>query len=438
MRNLKKIIIIVLILIVILSVIGLFIWKKYEGKPLEDFASPEGDQKIVQKTVSRVSKNIDYYTAKNIIDNYIYGIISQDNDLLYNILDPKVYNELNINKENIVSKLNNNICEENDDIENYKFIVDDMYFMETEGNIVYYFVYGKVMNKLNQNFMDTSVVIEEDTINDTYYVLPYEYIKNKKYYSVKEGDTYDVSDIEKIEDNSKNEIEYQNLDEYTIILNLMADFTDKLVYGDLEDSYKLFSDEYKKARFNTLDEYNSYINNNLEGIFASSIKKYKINEYDDYTEYICVDQYGNYYIFDETAVMKYTVRLDTYTIDSDEFLNKYNNGSEQLKVGMNLEKVFQALNRKDYQYIYEKLYPEFRENNFPTLNNFKEYMQNEFFEINKITYGEFESKSNIDIYDVYITDAREDEEEADTKKVEKSFILKLGEGTDFEMSFNIQ
>lgn len=168
------------------------------------------------------------------------------------------------------------------------------------------------------------------------------------------------------------------------------------------------------------------------------MNKYKVNKKDNHTEYICIDQYGNYYIFDEIAVMKYTVRLDTYTIDSDEFLNKYNNGSEQLKVGMNLEKVFQALNRKDYQYIYEKLYPEFRENNFPTLNKFKEYMQNEFFEINKITYGEFESKSNIDIYDVYITDAREDEEEADIKKVEKSFILKLGEGTDFEMSFNIQ
>lgn len=39
--------------------------------------------------------------------------------------------------------------------------------------------------------------------------------------------------------------------------------------------------------------------------------------------------------------MDYTVMLDTYTIDSDEFNNKYNNGSEQLKVGMNLEKIFQ-------------------------------------------------------------------------------------------------
>ena len=45
--------------------------------------------------------------------------------------------------------------------------------------------------------------------------------------------------------------------------------------------------------------------------------------------------------------------------------------------------------------------------------------------------------SNTDIYEVYITDAREDEEEADTKKV-KSFILKLEEGTDFVMSFKIQ
>lgn len=214
-------------------------------------------------------------------------------------------------------------------------------------------------------------------------------------------------------------------------------YKDDIIYNPKE-LYDILDNKYKEKKYKDLTTFLNYVNENKEILANVELNKYKVNKKDNHTEYICVDQYGNYYIFDETAVMKYTVRLDTYTIDSDEFLNKYNNGSEQLKVGMNLEKVFQALNRKDYQYIYEKLYPEFRDNNFPTLNKFKAYMQNEFFEVNKITYGKFESKSNTDIYEVYITDAREDEEEADTKKVEKSFILKLEEGTDFVMSFNIQ
>ena len=104
MKEIKKIIIIILILISILSLVLIFIWKKNEEKSLEDFSSPEGDQRIIQKYITRVNKRIDYYTVKNIVDNYIYAIISEDNDLLYNVIDPKIYNELNINKDNIVSK----------------------------------------------------------------------------------------------------------------------------------------------------------------------------------------------------------------------------------------------------------------------------------------------------------------------------------------------
>ena len=49
MKEIKKIIIIILILISILSLVLIFIWKKNEEKSLEDFSSPEGDQRIIQK-----------------------------------------------------------------------------------------------------------------------------------------------------------------------------------------------------------------------------------------------------------------------------------------------------------------------------------------------------------------------------------------------------
>lgn len=430
MNNIKKSIIVILVIIIILAIIIISILKKYEDKPHEEFSMPYGDERIIQKEITRVNKNIDYYSIKLIAQSYLESIISQDTDTLYNILDLDTMKQENINKDDIITKLDNTIIKEDNDIEHYRFIIEDMYLSESDGNIVTYFVYVKVINSKSEKVMPTSFMVETDIENDTYYILPYEYMYNKGYLNIEEGKEYKTN-ITKIENNSYNEIEYDEPDEYTIILNLMSKLTDELVY-DLDNSYNLFSDEYKKAKFDTLDEYKKYMKKNIRYIISSSIEKYQINEFDEYTEYICIDQYGNYYIFKETGVMNYTLQLDTYTIDSQEFIEKYNKGSEQLKVGMNLEKIFQALNRKDYEYIYKKLHNTFKTNNFPTLQSFEDYMEENFFDMNKIDYGKFEEKSGVYIYEVNITDATEIEENT----IEKSFIVQLNEGTDFAISFN--
>ena len=430
MNNIKKSIIVILVIIIILAIIIISILKKYEDKPHEEFSMPYGDERIIQKEITRVNKNIDYYSIKLIAQSYLESIISQDTDTLYNILDLDTMKQENINKDDIITKLDNTIIKEDNDIEHYRFIIEDMYLSESDGNIVTYFVYVKVINSKSEKVMSTSFMVETDIENDTYYILPYEYMYNKGYLNIEEGKEYKTN-ITKIENNSYNEIEYDEPDEYTIILNLMSKLTDELVY-DLDNSYNLFSDEYKKAKFDTLDEYKKYMKKNIRYIISSSIEKYQINEFDEYTEYICIDQYGNYYIFKETGVMNYTLQLDTYTIDSQEFIEKYNKGSEQLKVGMNLEKIFQALNRKDYEYIYKKLHNTFKTNNFPTLQSFEDYMEENFFDMNKIDYGKFEEKSGVYIYEVNITDATEIEENT----IEKSFIVQLNEGTDFAISFN--
>lgn len=177
------------------------------------------------------------------------------------------------------------------------------------------------------------------------------------------------------------------------------------------------------------------MNENEKYFLNFELNKYKEENNDNYTEYICIDQYGNYYIFKDKGVMDYTVMLDTYTIDSDEFNNKYNNGSEQLKVGMNLEKIFQALNRKDYNYIYEKLDDNFKQNNFPTLTDFETYAKSTFFDINKIEYGDFEEKSGVYVYKISLSDATESANEE--KKVTKNFIIKLEDNNNFKMAFNV-
>lgn len=431
MKSLKKIIAIILIAIVGLILILMFLFKKYEGKPHEDFSSEYGDERIIQKDITRVSKRIDYYSVELIVNHYLTALITKDTDILYHTLNADVIKQWNVDESNVISKLNDITRQEDEDEEHYKFMITDMYFSESEGNIVTYFVFVKVINTVTEEIQKTSFMVETDTINDTYDILPFEFMKQKGYATIEEGKKYETS-IEKIPNNSYNEIEYDQVDDNTVILNLMTNLIDKMVY-DLEDSYHLYTDAYKKERFATLEEYKKYIEKNMKTILASSIEKYKVNEKEDRTEYICIDQYGNYYIFEETAVMQYTVQLDTYTKDSQEFLEKYNKGKEQLKVGMNLEKITQAMNRKDYAYIYDKLYTDFRQNNFPTLASFETYMQNNLFDSNKVDFGKFESKSGVYVYDTMITDATGIEE----KEVEVNFIVKLEEGTNFAISFQI-
>ena len=60
-------------------------------------------------------------------------------------------------------------------------------------------------------------------------------------------------------------------------------------------------------------------------------------------------------------------------------------------------------------------------------------MQDNFFDSNKVDYGKFESKSGVYVYDTVITDATGIEE----KEVEINFIVKLEEGTNFAISFQI-
>lgn len=431
MKNIKKII--VLILICIILIIGLLIVlnSKYSQEKInEKYGDPGEFENYDNSEILELRDINKYYMIQTIVNSYINSILEQDSETLYNTLDPKYIEEFNVNKENVYNKLNifgQDISIE--DIDYYKLIIDKIYASEYN-EIGTYFVYGKIININTKQITNLNLTVEMNVTKSTYYILPDEYIN--KYNNIEIGVKYETH-LDEINNNSYNEYDYYDeIDAYTIIIDHMNKLTNELVYN-LDNSYNLFTDEYKKEKFDTLEKYKQYIKNNINSIITSSIEKYKVNYYDDYTQYICIDQYGNYYIFEEKGVMDYKLKLDTYTIDTEEFKDKYNNGSVQLKVGMNLEKIFQALNRKDYEYIYNKLDNTFKTNNFATLSDFENYIKNISFNINKIEYGAFEERSGIYVYNVKISDAQEQNENI----IEKNFIIKLEEDTDFIMSFNI-
>jgi len=106
--------------------------------------------------------------------------------------------------------------------------------------------------------------------------------------------------------------------------------------------------EYREARFGNLENFEQYINNNIEEIKKITLKQYLVNNYENNTEYVGKDQFGNLYIFNENNEQKIDIKIDTYTIATNKFIQEYENATEEKKVQMNIDKFIQMINRHDY------------------------------------------------------------------------------------------
>ena len=201
-----------------------------------------------------------------------------------------------------------------------------------------------------------------------------------------------------------------------------------------EYAYNSLDEEYRNEKFGNIDYFKEYINNRKDTIEKIELSKYKINDNNGNIQYICLDNDNNYYIFNKKSNMKYTVILDTYTIDLDEFTQKYIGANDGQKVGLNVEKFFKAINDKDYKYAYNKLDETFRNNNFPTLNDFVNYANNNFFEQNKVEH--LNAKRDDDELIIYTIDLKDATyRELYSKRV--TVVMQLKQGTEYVMSFSM-
>lgn len=227
-----------------------------------------------------------------------------------------------------------------------------------------------------------------------------------------------------------NEFEILNVSTGDLLSTYFNRYKDD-IFADLEKSYNTLDEEYRQKKFGNIDNYRAYLQERYQEIALSKIDSYKISDKnDEYTQYVCIDNNGNYYIFKETAIMQYTVMLDTYTIDLPEFLEKYNNGTEQQKVALNIEKFIQAINDKSYNYAYNCLADSFKNNYFRTQEEFETYVKTNFYEKNSVTCNSFEKQGELYTYSITITNTETNEQK------NKTFIMQLGEETEFALSFD--
>ena len=216
-----------------------------------------------------------------------------------------------------------------------------------------------------------------DYINSTYQL---EQIPNTEYDKIKEGKINEEYlkeiIIEKNEDNTFSLVVMTDVR----IANLYYDIIKNLLNYESDVLYNILDSEYQQKRFGNIENFREYVNMNKKRFSNMEISKYAKYAYDTYVEYVCLDKNGNYYIINEDLQTgDYKIFLDTYTIDQQEFIEKYEKATNIEKAGYNINKFIDAINAKDYNYAYNCLAESFKQNSFQTLESFENYAKINLF-----------------------------------------------------------
>ena len=132
--------------------------------------------------------------------------------------------------------------------------------------------------------------------------------------------------------------------------------------------------------------------------------------------------------------MDFTILLDDYTIETDDFKTKYENTNFQTRAITDVDKVMKMINTKDYRALYNVLDETYKANNFATIDSFIEYINTSFFNENYYTISNISEQGPY--YLITITCKKTAAASADTK--ENKIIISIGEGTSFTMSFALE
>lgn len=442
-----KNIIIILVTILVMAIIALVIVLGIGNRNEENI--PMGNEVETSKQeqtqgLTPVESREDYYIVKDNIGKYYsyYSILfnarnyyatedtqiisqaEKDNaQILYNMLDTEYITAKGITADNLKTNLT--------EIGQVTAYINNMYVIPETDNIDVYVVSGELKETVNATGTDFELIVKLDKTNKTFSVMPQEYV-TELYGNIVEGQSLDITVEQSIAINANNTYTEREITEETYLKDLFAEIRTELL-NDYEEAYNHLDEEYRTQKFATLEEFSNFASGKAEEYRTMALAQYQVTEEDGYTQYLLVDQNGKYYIANETAVMKYTTLLDTYTVDLPQFIERYNTSNNAERAGLNLQKVVDAMNNGDYEYIYNKLDETFRANNFPTLESFEQYIQNNLYTSANVEFSNYQNSGELHIFDATFTDKNNESSNAITK----TFIVKLLEGTDFVMSFNV-
>ena len=426
----KKLIIIFAILLVVVLIVFAIVLSNHPGQGTQIDAEEQNliemTDQIEAEVMSIQEAKEKFYMIKQSVYSYV-DIINTRNSIYYGYNDDgemtKLYDE-NDKILNLLSKeyiQNNNITKDNMDsfikkIDSKAFFIPLEVKYRGSDNLYKYAISGYITDMQYNILQNIYLIVYLDFNNGTFAIEP-----TKEVDSIQNVDL-GTEELQPIEKNSDNAIKYVTANEQYISNDYLDTFK-KMMLSNPEEAFNRLDAEYREKRFTDLAGFTEYITENSNTILTITLQQYQSNNFDGYTQYACIDQYGNYYVFNERDVMDYSVLLDTYTVDLPQFTEAYSSSSDADKGLLNINKVTEAMNRRDYNFIYSKLDETFKQNNFKTLKDFKDYWNKTLFEQNDIQVTGYQDSGDLHIYTVTIKDKNNEASQAITK----NFIVKLTE-----------
>lgn len=380
--------------------------------------------------LSNIITRYDYYNVKYCAEKYqesINELINNKNDenklKLYQMLDEQYINAKDISENNIDSIFSN--------YQISNIYIDKILSTQLSDSVKAYVAKGKTITNNVTN--DCVIIIKLDFANNTFSVYPYEYVLEEGYNNLEVGSNLNIQNVNSITVKGANVYE----DQSNSVESIAILYYEKLKVDFLYDSeylYSILDEEYRNKRFENYEDFTNYTDQVRDIISNGTVTKYSREYYDGYVQYLVIDSYDNRYIFNENSVLNYTVLLDDYTIETEDFKTKYASASVETKAITNVDKVMKMINSKDYRAIYNLLDETYKANNFATLDSFIQYINTAFYNVNYYTISNISEQGSY--YLITVTCKENASASADTK--ENRMIISIGEGTNFTMSFALE
>ena len=337
-----------------------------------------------------------------------------------------------LRNESMLIALEKIVTNENKDID--KFYAQKIYYntikFDEQSQYYIYGIYWKNSYKEKHNIYIT-IDMQEEKMLYSYEQSTIDITFQQFLSEINKIDKTKISTNINFDENKKvNYLEYNTATK----IERYYDYYIDLVQYDAREAYELLDENYREKRFGNLENYLNYIKEYKNIIINDKLQKYtaKYFEDEDQYQYVCLDINNKYFIINEKKLLDYSILLDEYTIDIPQFIEKYNYSDIQNKVALNIDKFIKGINDKNYNYSYSILADSFKQNKFPSINLFEQAVKNEFFENCSIEYSVFNEQGNNYVYSVVLRDTNSN----NTKNM--IIVMKLGDETDFEMSYSFE
>ena len=381
----------------------------------------EGESQQVNSNLLIDESDDLYFLVKQFITAY-YNIRSTDNAL--NIIDTEAKETLGINNENVMSLYTG--------MNNPEFCIDEIYSQQIDETKNLYLVYFRLIRNTveNSNIENQVLLIKTDIDNMTFSVYPYEYLANKNYSNLKEGDTVTINNVSPIENNSNNKFIFDNIDDEKTIIEFFKRYKFDLRY-DMQHLYNCINEEYRNINFSTIDNFIQFANE--KNLLEEEITQYQIQDNEDYIQYTAITNTSKSYIFNATTLLNYTILFDTYSTVLPEYLRIYNSSMPNVQAKYCIDRFFKGINDENYEFSYSKINSIQKNNYYPDLQSFENYVRENFYDTNLYDFDDYIIISpDVYQYTVIVTNANNNTESL-TMTVTVTFL----NDADFKIAFVI-